>query len=168
MENDFYAVLGVSPTAEDCVIRAAYRALCQHHHPDKAPDKQREAAKNERLSAVNEAYAVLGDLARRKAYDDRPSSRTVQAEQPAPRPSLLGRLTTLAARGLVVAGSVLVADLVAVDEKPRYRWAWDALTSWGTDTTHYVVNWPLWLVVVAAGVAFAWRVGRHARRIGPD
>jgi len=29
MENDFYAVLEVSPTAEDCVVRAAYRALCQ-------------------------------------------------------------------------------------------------------------------------------------------
>jgi len=63
-----------------------------------------------------------------------------RSRQPAPRPSLLGRLTTLAAQGLVVAGSVLIADLVAVDEKPWYRWAWDALTSWGADGSHCVVN----------------------------
>jgi DnaJ-class molecular chaperone len=30
----FYSVLGVAPNAEDCIIRAAYRALCQQHHPD--------------------------------------------------------------------------------------------------------------------------------------
>jgi DnaJ-class molecular chaperone len=68
MENNFYAVLGVAPTAEPCVIRAAYRALCQEHHPDKAPEAKRAAA-TARLAEINDAYAVLGDAQKRKAYD---------------------------------------------------------------------------------------------------
>jgi hypothetical protein len=57
-----------------------------------------------------------------------------------------------------------VADLVAVERKPWWRWAWDAIRSFGADTSHFVVQWPLWLLVVAAGVAVAWRVGRQVRR----
>ena len=36
-DNDYYAVLGVLPTAEDAAIRAVYRALTQRYHPDKNP-----------------------------------------------------------------------------------------------------------------------------------
>lgn len=34
--QDHYAVLGVTSDAEDIVIRAAYKALAQRYHPDKA------------------------------------------------------------------------------------------------------------------------------------
>jgi len=73
-----------------------------------------------------------------------------------------------------VAGSVFIADLVAVEEKSWWRWAWDAVTSFGADTSHYVVHmtpdsrysaiWPLWLGIVAVGAVVAWRVGRQVRR----
>ena len=33
--KDYFAVLGVLPTAEDIVIRAVYRALAQRYHPDR-------------------------------------------------------------------------------------------------------------------------------------
>ena len=37
MINDktYYQILGVTPDAEDIVIRAAYKALSQRYHPDK-------------------------------------------------------------------------------------------------------------------------------------
>ncbi len=60
--NDLYEVLQVRRGAEPEVIRAAYRALARKHHPDfgGAP---------ERMAAINEAWATLGDQARRVAYD---------------------------------------------------------------------------------------------------
>jgi hypothetical protein len=66
-EPDYYAVLGVSPTSEDIVIQGAYRALMRRYHPDKNPS---EAARK-RTVEINAAYAVLGDEAKRAAYDVR-------------------------------------------------------------------------------------------------
>ena len=63
---DYYAVLGVSPDAEDIVIAAAYRALAQRYHPDKSRGSESSHAK---MAALNEAYAVLSDQARRVEYD---------------------------------------------------------------------------------------------------
>jgi hypothetical protein len=159
MENDFYAVLAVAPTAEDCVIRAAYKALCQQHHPDKAPEVNRGTA-TARLSAITEAYAVLGDPQKRKDYDARRPAPNQPACPPMPRPSLFNRVAILCARGLIVAGSVFMADVVAIEKKSWWRWAWDAVTSLGADTSHFVVHWPLWLLVVGLGVVVAWRVFR--------
>ena len=64
----------------------------------------------------------------------------------------------LLTQGTIVAGSVLVADLIATEEKPRWRWAWDAVTTCGADSSHYAVSWPLWLLIVAMGFVLARRV----------
>ena len=66
--EDIYAVLGVLPDAEDVVIIAAYRALAQRYHPDRWRGDVAEA--NRRMSAINRAYAVLGDKVRRAEYDN--------------------------------------------------------------------------------------------------
>jgi curved DNA-binding protein CbpA len=58
-----YAVLGVDATATDADIRRAYVALARRFHPDANP------AGEERMRAVNEAWAVLGDQERRAAWD---------------------------------------------------------------------------------------------------
>ena len=60
---DLYRVLQVDPAAERAVIRAAYLCLAKQHHPDAggAPAQMVE---------LNEAWAVLGDPARRAAYDE--------------------------------------------------------------------------------------------------
>jgi hypothetical protein len=34
MNKDYYAILGLTPSADAVVIRAAYRALAQRYHPD--------------------------------------------------------------------------------------------------------------------------------------
>jgi hypothetical protein len=65
--KDYYGILGILPTAEDIVIRAAYKALVQRYHPDRA-DNQVQA--NETIKELNEAYAVLSDPKKRKEYDD--------------------------------------------------------------------------------------------------
>lgn len=65
--DDLYSVLGVLPDAEDVVVTAAYRALAQRYHPDKWQGDAAEA--HERMSRINAAYAVLGDLVQRASYD---------------------------------------------------------------------------------------------------
>lgn len=63
--KDYYAILQVHPKAESIVITAAYRRLAAAYHPDvnKSPDA------NEKMTAINEAYEVLVDEARRREYD---------------------------------------------------------------------------------------------------
>lgn len=61
-----YDRLQISRHAQPVVIRAAYRALCQQHHPDKNPG---DPSAHDLLLAINEAYAVLSDPARRAEYD---------------------------------------------------------------------------------------------------
>ena len=65
MTSDCYAILGVTPAAEDVVIGAAYRALMRHYHPDTNSDPQAKA----RAQEISAAYAVLRDPARRAEYD---------------------------------------------------------------------------------------------------
>src|SRR5436189_6140544 len=65
--KDYYSTLGVAKTATEKEIKTAYRKLARKHHPDVNPgDKAAEA----RFKELNEAYEVLGDLARRKKYDE--------------------------------------------------------------------------------------------------
>jgi curved DNA-binding protein CbpA len=66
---DYYAVLGVNPTAEDIVIRAAYKALAQRYHPDRFAGSKEEA--HRRMSELTQAYEVLADPVRRPKYDRR-------------------------------------------------------------------------------------------------
>jgi len=64
--HDPYTVLGVSVLADVEQIRSAYRALARSLHPDANPDDATAAA---RFAEVTEAYELLRDPARRRAYD---------------------------------------------------------------------------------------------------
>jgi curved DNA-binding protein CbpA len=106
MAKNYYAILGVSPTATFDEIRSAYRQRVKQYHPDyfgkdSAP-----------FLGVQEAYDVLGDPANRNSYDRslreagirirseqaaepiviRPRNATVEPLKPASRPMDVGRM----------------------------------------------------------------------------
>lgn len=65
-KRDYYEVLGISRTASDVEIKAAYRKLAIQHHPDKNPD---DHTAEEKFKEAAEAYSVLSDAQKRAAYD---------------------------------------------------------------------------------------------------
>ena len=69
-ELDPYKALQVDPEAEDEVIAAAYRRLARKYHPDTAAgDPAAAAAASARMTALNAAWELIGDPARRAAFD---------------------------------------------------------------------------------------------------
>ena len=65
-KRDYYETLGVERNADDETLKKAYRRCAMKHHPDRNPgDKQAEAVFKE----CKEAYEVLSDPQRRRAYD---------------------------------------------------------------------------------------------------
>lgn len=72
MSGNLYDRLGVSPTASQDEIRRAWLALARDHHPDfHAGDAQTRQRNEREMQSINEAWSVLGDPAKRKAYDER-------------------------------------------------------------------------------------------------
>jgi len=67
-DKDYYAILGIIPTAELEVIKAAYKAMLKVYHPDRFQGSREEA--HARSTEINEAYGVLSNTAKRKQYDD--------------------------------------------------------------------------------------------------
>src|SRR3712207_134315 len=66
MARDYYEVLGVSRTASEAELKAAYRKLAMEHHPDRNGGCENAAGK---FKEINEAYSVLSDAQKRAAYD---------------------------------------------------------------------------------------------------
>lgn len=64
--RDLYEVLSVPRTASAKEIRRAYRALARKYHPDFNPGDETAAQK---FREVHDAYEILGNATRRKAYD---------------------------------------------------------------------------------------------------
>jgi len=62
-----YEVLGVARDADEDTIRKAYRKLARKHHPDVNPG---DKAAEERFKAISEAYAILSNAEKRRAYDE--------------------------------------------------------------------------------------------------
>ena len=66
MVTDYYDTLGLSSNSSAEEIKKAYRKLAMKYHPDRNPgDKEAE----EKFKTATEAYEVLGDLEKRKIYD---------------------------------------------------------------------------------------------------
>ncbi|MEO7814954.1 MAG: DnaJ domain-containing protein [Sphingomicrobium sp.] len=107
MTQDHYAILGVPPTADASVIRAAYIALMREYHPDRNPSPAAVA----RAQAIGAAYKVLGDFDRRNHYDwDRRRAREQASAELGARPkrALSATVVIAAAAGLAAVAGMLM------------------------------------------------------------
>jgi curved DNA-binding protein CbpA len=62
--DDYYALLGIQPHADEVALRRAWRAQALRWHPDRAG-----AAATARFQKILAAYLVLSDPVERAAYD---------------------------------------------------------------------------------------------------
>jgi curved DNA-binding protein CbpA len=85
---DHYRVLQVDPCADPDVVRAAYRVLARHFHPDLSGG-------DAIMKRLNAAWDVLGDAERRAEYDrarglGEPGQRPAPASSSTVRPAAPG------------------------------------------------------------------------------
>lgn len=64
--KDYYAALGVGRDASPSEIKFSYRKLAAAFHPDRNTD----AEAPEKFRVAQEAYDVLSDEVKRRAYDE--------------------------------------------------------------------------------------------------
>jgi len=65
-DSDYYDLLQVDRSADEKVLKSAYRKLAMQYHPDKNPD---DATAEAKFKAISEAYDCLKDPQKRAAYD---------------------------------------------------------------------------------------------------
>ncbi|WP_340313877.1 molecular chaperone DnaJ [Rhizorhabdus argentea] len=65
-DTDYYDLLECERTADDKVLKSAYRRLAMQFHPDRNPGSSEAEAK---FKAISEAYDCLKDPQKRAAYD---------------------------------------------------------------------------------------------------
>ncbi len=65
-QKDFYEILGIDRAASQQAIKEAYRKLAFQYHPDR---NKGDPAATEKMKDINEAYAVLSDVPKRREYD---------------------------------------------------------------------------------------------------
>jgi molecular chaperone DnaJ len=65
-KRDYYEVLGVPRNADESALKKAYRSIAMRDHPDRNPD---DPGAEERFKEASEAYAILSDAQKRRAYD---------------------------------------------------------------------------------------------------
>jgi hypothetical protein len=111
---DYYARLGVQPSASTEEIRAAYREKARETHPDRNPD---DPEATERFQKVKEAYQVLRDPERRAQYDDtraarrrHPDGLTINQQAPAGCGGYMWRVLA----GMLAFGLFLVLEAMDV------------------------------------------------------
>lgn len=68
MQNH-YKILGLTPDAEDAVIKAAYRALCKKYHPDRYDGDKSFAT--DLMKKINNAYEILSNPQKKKEFDEK-------------------------------------------------------------------------------------------------
>ena len=63
--RDFYKILGIKKSSNQNDIKKAYRKLSIKYHPDKNSDPSAK----DKYKEINEAYDVLSEPDKRRAYD---------------------------------------------------------------------------------------------------
>jgi len=129
--DDLYQVLQVAPDAEPEVIRAAYRALAQKHHPD-------AGGSHDRMAQLNHAWAVLSDPQSRRNYD---RGRVVAVSRAAARADTAAQ----AAAAAPAAGAAAGRPAGTILDYGRYK-GWSL-----ADLAHHDPDYLAWLARTPAG-----------------
>jgi len=79
--RDYYAILELSLTASQDMIREQYRFLIQAWHPDKFSNPKQKEKAEERTKLINEAYSVLNNPKKRAQYDSVRSTQSSSFRQ---------------------------------------------------------------------------------------
>jgi curved DNA-binding protein CbpA len=95
MALDHYELLEIPPEASPDEVHKAYRSLALRYHPDRNPAPGAAST----MAAINEAYSVLGDPARRRRYDE---ERRKEESLGMARPILRAACETLLKQGWIV------------------------------------------------------------------
>lgn len=64
--KDYYAILGIAANATLAEIKTTYRKMASQYHPDKNASSEAPA----KFRKVQEAYEILSDVDKRKAFDE--------------------------------------------------------------------------------------------------
>ena len=83
--QDYYKTLGLLSTADDVVIKAAFKALAQKYHPDKYKGDSKHAQKF--MADLNTAFAALRTKALRQAYDAKLSAYVAKHPKESAKPT---------------------------------------------------------------------------------
>lgn len=76
-----YEVLGVSPSASESEIKAAYRALAKKYHPDKYTNSPLADVAEEKMKEINEAYdEIMNSKKSGSSYSSAGSYGTASSE----------------------------------------------------------------------------------------
>ena len=102
-QRDYYAILQVPRNASQEDIERAYKRLSERYDPTTS----RKLRAEQRHAQIAEAYEVLSDRGRRRAYD-RELARGSAA------PGSLNPSDVLSNRFMIIAGAIIVASVIAV------------------------------------------------------
>jgi hypothetical protein len=104
--DDYYAILGVSPTAPPAAIRAAFHRIAWECHPDRQGAEELQ----ERFIRAAAAFRVISDPRRRASYDRERGLKAVPLRRRPPvRRPRRRRVTTIVLICLVVLLPMLVS-----------------------------------------------------------
>ena len=79
MNKNYYDILEINRNASPEIIEKAYKTLAKKYHPD-LQDEANKKASEEILKQINEAYDILSDPAKKRAYDENLNNTEISQE----------------------------------------------------------------------------------------
>ena len=118
MNKDPYAVLGVSPTATDDEVKAAYRALARKYHPDNYADNPLSELAEEKMQEINEAYDTV---VRMRKNGGGSTSNPTGYRNPGGSASRYGDIRTMIQQNRIVEAEMLLDGIPAASRNGEWH-----------------------------------------------